>query len=363
MARNDSAAPTFADYFTIGEAAEFLGVSAATLRNWDRSGKLKPRRHPQNGYRIYLHEDLAAVLKSARLPLTDKVPSAPHVDWNAVRGAEHFVQFYESDEFLVEAACGFVGAALRDGEIAIVVATPDHRREIERKLAEEGIDLSAAEASGHYIARDARETLSEFMVGKRLDDERFDAVIGQMVGQLAENGPHIHAFGEMVAVLWEEGNREGAIALEQKWSVLAQQHQFALLCAYPIHAFKDDTQGVQFDLVCTFHTHIHPAESYALIVHDNARLHAVSKLQQQVHSLKAEIDHRQEIENSLREADRGQTERLARISTELRTPLAAIRLAVEELKTTTGSGGADHDATDVILHQVERLAERIDRLV
>ena len=60
-----SVSPNFADYRTVGEAAEFLGVSRTTLRNWDRADKLKPRRHPKNGYRIYLHEDLEAVLRSA----------------------------------------------------------------------------------------------------------------------------------------------------------------------------------------------------------------------------------------------------------------------------------------------------------
>lgn len=38
---------------TIAEAASLLGVSISTLRNWDRQGKLTPRRHPINGYRMY----------------------------------------------------------------------------------------------------------------------------------------------------------------------------------------------------------------------------------------------------------------------------------------------------------------------
>ncbi len=63
MARSGSAR-NFSEYHTVGEAAEFLGVSTTTLRNWDRSGKLKTRRHPKNDYRIYLHEDLEAVLQS-----------------------------------------------------------------------------------------------------------------------------------------------------------------------------------------------------------------------------------------------------------------------------------------------------------
>lgn len=47
-----------AQTLTIGEAASALGVSAATLRNWDRAGKLKAQRHPINGYRLYRVEDI-----------------------------------------------------------------------------------------------------------------------------------------------------------------------------------------------------------------------------------------------------------------------------------------------------------------
>jgi excisionase family DNA binding protein len=51
------------DYLTVGEAAEFIGVSAATLRNWDRAGKVRAIRHPVNAYRLYLKEDLADFLE------------------------------------------------------------------------------------------------------------------------------------------------------------------------------------------------------------------------------------------------------------------------------------------------------------
>lgn len=37
----------------IAEAANILGVSISTLRNWDRQGKLTPHRNPMNGYRMY----------------------------------------------------------------------------------------------------------------------------------------------------------------------------------------------------------------------------------------------------------------------------------------------------------------------
>jgi predicted site-specific integrase-resolvase len=49
-------------YLIVKEAADFLGVSPATLRNWDRAGKLTPCRHPVNGYRLYRKEDLEQIL-------------------------------------------------------------------------------------------------------------------------------------------------------------------------------------------------------------------------------------------------------------------------------------------------------------
>lgn len=52
-------------YLTVKAAAEFLGVSASTLRNWDRAGKFKPHRHPMNRYRLYSRAELEAVLRSA----------------------------------------------------------------------------------------------------------------------------------------------------------------------------------------------------------------------------------------------------------------------------------------------------------
>jgi excisionase family DNA binding protein len=47
-----------ADLVTISEAAALLGVSLPTLRRWDASGKFRARRHPMNGYRMYLKEDV-----------------------------------------------------------------------------------------------------------------------------------------------------------------------------------------------------------------------------------------------------------------------------------------------------------------
>ncbi len=50
-------------FLLIKEAADILGVSKLTLRNWDRAGKLKAYRHPISNYRVYRVEDLEKITK------------------------------------------------------------------------------------------------------------------------------------------------------------------------------------------------------------------------------------------------------------------------------------------------------------
>ena len=49
-------------YYSINKFLKILGVSAQTLRNWDKKGKLHPHHTSGNGYRYYSHEQLNQVM-------------------------------------------------------------------------------------------------------------------------------------------------------------------------------------------------------------------------------------------------------------------------------------------------------------
>jgi len=51
------------DYLRISEAADYLGVSPNTLRNWERAGKITAHRHPMNRYRLFRRQDLDSLLR------------------------------------------------------------------------------------------------------------------------------------------------------------------------------------------------------------------------------------------------------------------------------------------------------------
>lgn len=56
------------DFLRISEAAEYLGVSPNTLRNWENAGKIAAHRHPVNGYRLFKKEELDTLLRQLQEP-------------------------------------------------------------------------------------------------------------------------------------------------------------------------------------------------------------------------------------------------------------------------------------------------------
>ena len=65
--------PEHADFVTIAEAAALLGVSQPTLRRWDALAKFRARRHPINGYRMYLRAEVLYIVDEPERPPEEDV--------------------------------------------------------------------------------------------------------------------------------------------------------------------------------------------------------------------------------------------------------------------------------------------------
>ena len=187
----------------------------------------------------------------------------------------HAVQFYGHDEELAEQVVGYLLEALGNGGVAVVIATPEHRREFEARLRKAlggDADLAAARDSGAYLALDARETVRSLMpagrlesapAGRldsapagRLDSAAFDRVIGGLIRQAGTGGRPVRAYGEMVALLWDDGLVNAAIQLEAMWNELGRAHSFSLFCGYPAGSVTRDGHLDAFAAVCRLHQEV-----------------------------------------------------------------------------------------------------------
>jgi PAS domain S-box-containing protein len=229
---------------------------------------------------------------------------APPVNWNDMGKSEHFVQFYEKDSYLTQSVAAFIGAGLSMNEAGVVIGTDAHRRDVCACLEQQGINSLLAEASGQLILLDAEETLSRFMVNGSPDANRFNQVLGGVVAKSTANGRLLRAFGEMVALLWEAGNAEGAIKLEELWNGLSKDYTFSLFCAYPMGGFCAESHGKSFKHICKAHTRVIPAESYTATGNADDRLRSITDLQQKAAALKSEMAERREVEQLLMRRER-----------------------------------------------------------
>lgn len=174
----------------------------------------------------------------------------------------HLVQLYGEDDHLLARNVGqYLSNGLSRGDGLFVIASEEHRDAFFAELAVRGADPVAAIERGWLVMLDVRETLDRFMVDGWPDRERFERVLGGMLKALASHvrGAGIRAYGEMVGVLWQEGQRDAAIRLEEYWNDLLGAHTFSLYCAYPIDVFGRDFQMSSVDGVLCTHTHLLPA--------------------------------------------------------------------------------------------------------
>jgi hypothetical protein len=174
---------------------------------------------------------------------------------NAGRG-EHVVLFYPDQEDLAERVSMYLLEAVLDDAVAIVVATPGHHRSFEGRLAEAGVDVAAARARGSYLALDAAETMRRFMVADRPDPASFWQAISSPLREAAAAGRPVRVFGEMVALLWDDGLVNAAIEVEAMWNELGGQYQFSLLCAYPQHEVSCVHHLDALSEVCRLHAEV-----------------------------------------------------------------------------------------------------------
>jgi hypothetical protein len=166
----------------------------------------------------------------------------------------HVVQFYGRDEELAERVTDYLLGALDDGGVAVVIATPEHRREFETRLGQAGVDLAGARDDGLYLPMDAGQALSELMVADKVDSAAFDRVIGTLIAAAGAGGRPVRAFGEMVALLWDDGLVNDAVRLEEMWEELGGRHPFSLFCGYRADSVTRDIDA--FAEVCRLHGEI-----------------------------------------------------------------------------------------------------------
>jgi hypothetical protein len=173
----------------------------------------------------------------------------------------HEVGFYSDDQRLLDDVTQFIGTAIKAGNAAIVVATESHRNGILPKLQAYGVDVAAGIEQGRYIAVDASDLLSTFIVNGMLDPvlflEGFSKLILKAANAAKREHPRVAVFGEGADLLWKQGNVEAAIQDEKRCKELTKRFDVDILCGYSTGSFRGGTDNHMFEKICAEHSAVH----------------------------------------------------------------------------------------------------------
>ncbi|MHB1951776.1 MAG: MEDS domain-containing protein [Acidiferrobacteraceae bacterium] len=216
---------------------------------------------------------------------------------------DHAAQFYEGDELLGTRVAGFILEGLQTDAAVIVIATRSHRRLFETHLRAQGVDVAGARARRQLMMMDAEATLARLMVNGRLDRTRFARLAVDLIEKAHGRHAEVRAYGEMVALLWERGDVEATLALEEAWNELGKTHRFSLLCGYPMHHFGEPKNDEAFQKICAAHSHVAPATDFVLPQGDDVHYqqHTIAVLKQHARSLEREIGQHRKTVKALQE--------------------------------------------------------------
>lgn len=178
---------------------------------------------------------------------------------------DHIVQLYQDQQFLNRAVCRFAAGAIANGEGVILVPTAAHWEAFRPRMEAEGVDVSAAQGRGQLTVVDADELLPRFMKNSMPDAPVFLGLAADVIANARGEAsyPRVRWWGEMVNVLWEQGNVAASMSLEDQFDRLAHHHDIAIFCSFVMDNFDSEVHSRLLPRLGRNHSHLIPVEDYA----------------------------------------------------------------------------------------------------
>jgi len=168
--------------------------------------------------------------------------------------SDHVCQLFDTDESRTEHVAAFLAEGFHAGDYVIAVARPDHWTSIAARLEMLGIPVERRKTEGQLRVSDAKITLTQLCPRGRLNQFAFNEIIAAAIEPAA--GRRVRAWGEMVDMLVERGDLDGALELEELWNGVSEMVPLTLICSYTAAHFVPAASHKGLRNLCLAHTDV-----------------------------------------------------------------------------------------------------------
>lgn len=171
---------------------------------------------------------------------------------------DHIVQICNNEASQAEILTHYIQKGLLNDEAVIVIARASLRKNVISKLDTLGLNVHALKNKDQVKFFDAEFLLSDLLLDGVIEEQAFQRFVALPVQAVKSKYGKVRAFGEMVDVLWQNGQHDSALRLEDLWNDLCKKEELQLLCTYLLTSLDPDSYDQSLEHICECHTHLVP---------------------------------------------------------------------------------------------------------
>ena len=146
----------------------------------------------------------------------------------------HFAQIHRDSDTLAGSVQRFLEGGLRRGNSVVVIASADHAAQFLARLSASNFHPQALQSAGQLDVVEAAALVGKLILKGTPDAGRFRNLVGAILARVQPFGRGTRLYTEVANILWQEGNTEAAIRLEELWNALGQTHNISIYCGYTL---------------------------------------------------------------------------------------------------------------------------------
>ena len=174
----------------------------------------------------------------------------------------HTIQICPNESSQIDLLTRYIKDGLRNEETIILIAKPALRKALKLKMDAFSFDGETIQNHDQIKFFDAEFLLSNLMHDGILEEKAFQQFVATPIYNAQLNLKKVRVFGEMVDILWKQGQHDMALQLEDFWNDLSRTQEFSFLCTYSLHELDPNAYDDALKHICKCHSHLIPMENY-----------------------------------------------------------------------------------------------------